>query len=43
MTRVYDAKNKKLVAEVILNSATLKDSYAKYVEDAAALGKDLRG
>jgi hypothetical protein len=43
MTRVYDAKNKKLVAEVILNSATLKDSYAKYVEDAAALGKDLMG
>jgi hypothetical protein len=29
------------VAEVILNSATLKDSYANYAADAAALGKVL--
>ena len=41
MTRVYDAETKVLVAEVILNSATLKDSYAKYAEEAQALGKDL--
>ena len=41
MTRVYDAQTKVLVAEVILNSATLKDSYAKYAEEAQALGKDL--
>jgi hypothetical protein len=41
MTRVFDAQTKVLVAEVILNSATLKDSYAKYAEEAAMLGKDL--
>ena len=41
MTRVYDAQTKVLVAEVILNSATLKDSYAEYAEEAQALGKDL--
>jgi hypothetical protein len=41
MTRVYDAETKALVAEVILNSATLKESYAKYAEEAEALGKDL--
>jgi hypothetical protein len=41
MTRVLDAETKTLVAEVILNSATLKDSYAKYAEDAQALGKVL--
>mgnify|MGYP001190655890 CR=1 FL=1 len=38
-TSVYDGESDKLVAEVILNSATLKASYAKYDEDAAALGK----
>ena len=38
-TRVYDAQTRELVAEVILNSATLKDSYANYREDAEALGK----
>lgn len=43
MTRVYDAESKALVAEAILNSATLKDSYARYAEDAAALGKVLKG
>ena len=41
MTLVLDAETKTLVAEVILNSATLKDSYAKYAEDAQALGKVL--
>lgn len=40
-TRVIDAQTKQLAAEVILNSATLKDSYAQYAEDAAALGKHL--
>ena len=38
-TSVYDGETRELVAEVILNSATLKDSYAKYEEDAKALGK----
>ena len=42
-TRVYDAESDTLAAEVILNSATLKDSYAKYAEDAAGLGKALDG
>jgi hypothetical protein len=41
MTRVIDAETNKLCAEVILNSATLKDSYANYEADAKALGKDL--
>ena len=38
-TSVYDKATRELVAEVILNSATLKDSYANYAEDAKALGK----
>ena len=41
LTRVLCSDSKKLKAEVILNSATLKDSYANYKADAAALGKDL--
>jgi hypothetical protein len=41
MTRVFDAETNELAAEVILNSATLKDSYEHYAADAAALGKDL--
>ena len=41
MTRVYDGETNQLVAECLLNSATLKDSYAKYSEEAAALGKKL--
>ena len=41
MTRVIDAETNELAAEVILNSATLKDSYENYAADAAALGKDL--
>ena len=40
-TSVYDADTKELCAEVILNSATMKNSYAKYEEDAKALGKVL--
>jgi len=38
---VIDAESKALCAEVVLNSATMKNSYAKYEEDAAALGKPL--
>ena len=41
LSRVYRASDKELVAEAILNSATLKDSYANYDADAAVLGKDL--
>ena len=41
MTRVIDAETDKLCAEVILNSATLKDSYANYEAEAKALKKDL--
>jgi hypothetical protein len=41
LTRVIDAESKALCAEVVLNSATMKNSYAKYEEDAAALGKGL--
>jgi hypothetical protein len=40
-TSVYDKATSDLAAEVILNSATLKDSYANYAKDAAALGKKL--
>jgi hypothetical protein len=43
MTRVIDAQTDTLCAEVILNSATLKDSYANYEADAKALGKSLDG
>ena len=42
-TRVIDAQNDTLCAEVILNSATLKDSYANYEAEAEALGKNLDG
>ncbi|HEY1708717.1 MAG TPA: hypothetical protein VGG10_10675 [Rhizomicrobium sp.] len=38
-TRAYDGETGDLVAEMILNSATLKNSYAKYDEDAKALAK----
>jgi len=41
MTRVYDEQTNELVAECLLNSSTLKASYAKYEEDAKALGKAL--
>ena len=40
-TRVLDGETGELCAEVILNSATLKDSYANYAQEAAALGKAL--
>lgn len=40
-TSVFDPDSHELVAEVILNSATMKDSYAKYAEEAAELGKKL--
>ncbi len=40
ITSVYDGKTDELVAECLLNSATLKDSYAKYQEDAIALGRE---
>ena len=40
-TRVYDQQTHELVAEVILNSATLKDSYANYRGDSEAMGKRL--
>lgn len=40
-TSVFDAVTDQLVAEVVLNSATLKDSYANYAEQAEALGKVL--
>ncbi len=38
-TRVYDGMTRELVAEMILNGATLKNSYAKYDEEAKVLGK----
>lgn len=40
-TSVFEAESRDLVAEVILNSATVKDSYANYEADAKALGKSL--
>jgi len=40
-TSVFDLDSRELLAEVILNSATMKDSYEKYAEEAAALGKKL--
>lgn len=41
MTSVFEEGSDKKVAECLLNSATLKDSYANYASDAAALGKAL--
>jgi len=35
-TRIFDASGKTLKAEMLLNHATLKDSYARYAEEAAA-------
>lgn len=40
-TSVFNEDKSVLVAEVILNSATLKESYANYEADAKALGKAL--
>ena len=42
-TRVLDADDGALCAEVILNSATMKNSYANYEAEAKALGKVLEG
>ena len=41
LTRVLCTDSEKVKAEVILNSAILKDSYDNYKADAATLGKDL--
>jgi hypothetical protein len=38
-TRILDAETRQLVGEMILNSATLKASYARYDDEARALGK----
>ncbi len=40
-SKIYDAETGDLACEVILNSASLRDSYEEYVEDATALGKEL--
>ncbi len=37
-TRIFDAAGKKQVAEMLLNHATMKNSYAKYEEERKALG-----
>lgn len=37
-TRVYELPSRKLVAEMILNGATMKASYPRYEEEARALG-----
>ncbi|MDH4391002.1 MAG: hypothetical protein QE285_06200 [Aquabacterium sp.] len=42
-TRILDGETRQLVGEMILNSATLKASYARYEEDARMLGKALEG
>jgi hypothetical protein len=35
-SHIYDATGKTLKAEMLLNHATLKDSYARYAEEAPA-------
>jgi len=40
-TSVFDAQTNVLAAETILNSATMKDSYAEYEAEAKALGKKM--
>jgi len=40
-TSIIDAQTNVLVAETILNSATMKDSYAGYEAEAKALGKNI--
>lgn len=42
-TRILDGVTRQLVAEMILNSATLKASYAPYDAEARMLGKPLEG
>ena len=39
LTRVYEENSNELLAECLLNHATVKSSYAKYEEEAKALGK----
>lgn len=41
LTRVYDEQSNELVAECLLNHASVKSSYAKYEAEAKALGKAL--
>ena len=41
LTRVYEENSDELVAECLLNHATVKGSYAKYEEEAKVLGKKL--
>src|SRR3990167_860139 len=38
-TRIFDGESRLLVGEMVLNSATLKASYAAYDDEARALGK----
>ncbi len=38
-TRILDGETRQLVGEMVLNSATLKASYARYDDEARALGK----
>jgi hypothetical protein len=38
-TRIFDGRTRALVGEMILNSATLKASYAAYDSDAKVLGR----
>ena len=40
-SQILDGEKDELIAEAILNSATLKDSYAPYEEEARELGKEL--
>lgn len=42
-TRILDGITRQLVAEMVLNSATLKASYARYDEEARMLGKATEG
>ena len=41
LTRVYDEKTGELVAECLLNSASLKNSYANYQKETKRFGKVL--
>lgn len=41
LTRVYEPEGEEVLAECLLNHATVKDSYARYAEEAKALGKQL--
>lgn len=40
LTRVFDGESDELVAECLLNHATVKSSYANYEKEAKALGKE---